>query len=329
MNLIVSIIVPIYNCEKYLEQCILSILKQSYKNIEIILINDGSEDKSHEIAFKYAKLDSRIKYVTKKNEGVSKTRNLGIKLASGDYVTFVDADDFIEEKYIEDMILECKDMDFVMTGYKIWNMKNNECLKKECPYFYGNINEFVEVIFNYINVPFLLSPCFKLFRLEILKKNEIEFPEDISFGEDALFVLEYLKNIKKIKCMENVNYIYRRHGKESLSTFFREDKINIFYRICCKLDKVISKYNIKLKYQIKKMFLQNFISYLQEVFCSEITYRKKKMIFYKKFREFGIDKLCIYIKEKSLAQKMVWFSYKTKLFLPTYIGFKINNLKRG
>ena len=104
MNNKVSIIVPIYNAEKWLEKCINSIIKQLYHNIEILLVNDGSTDKSLEICQKFAKKDNRIIIIDKPNEGVSKSRNIGIEKATGEYIKFVDSDDWLEENTCEELV---------------------------------------------------------------------------------------------------------------------------------------------------------------------------------------------------------------------------------
>ena len=121
----VSIIVPIYNSEKYIERCIKSILNQTYKNFELILINDGSTDKSIDILNKYKKIDKRISIIDKKNEGVAKTRNLGIQKAKGKYVMFIDNDDFINKNYVETYykIIKEKKLDIVIGGYERVNSK--------------------------------------------------------------------------------------------------------------------------------------------------------------------------------------------------------------
>ena len=114
-----SIIVPVYNCEQYLEKCLNSLLKQSYKNIEIILINDGSNDNSEKICLNYKKLDSRIKYYKKDNGGVSSARNLGINVCNGDYITFLDSDDYLDIDTIEfiNNYINKSDIDLIRYGF--------------------------------------------------------------------------------------------------------------------------------------------------------------------------------------------------------------------
>lgn len=111
MNDLISIIVPIYNVEMYLEKCINSILEQTYKNIQLILINDGSLDHSESICKKYAANDNRVKYMYQENAGVSAARNLGLDNAKGQYILFVDADDYVEKNYVEELYLEAKKYD--------------------------------------------------------------------------------------------------------------------------------------------------------------------------------------------------------------------------
>ena len=122
----VSIIVPVYNGAKKLPRCLDSILGQTYENIEVILINDGSQDDSEKICREFAKKDSRIRVISKENEGVSATRNRGIEEAAGTYIQFTDCDDYLEKDYIENMVhaMELQDADLVIAGYTRWKEKH-------------------------------------------------------------------------------------------------------------------------------------------------------------------------------------------------------------
>ena len=120
----ISCIVPIYNCEKYLDKCVESILNQTFDDFEVILINDGSNDCSGEICDKFSKKDSRIKVIHKLNEGVSKTRNLGIEKSIGKWICFIDSDDYVEEFFFEKMLSDVKpETDLIISGFSIY--KNN------------------------------------------------------------------------------------------------------------------------------------------------------------------------------------------------------------
>ena len=126
MNKLISIIMPVYNAEKYLNRSIESIMNQTYNNIEIILVNDGSTDNSLEICTSYQEKDNRIKLINQANKGVSFARNKGIDEATGDYIMFIDSDDYVEKNMIEDMVSKITedDIDLVISGIKMDYIKN-------------------------------------------------------------------------------------------------------------------------------------------------------------------------------------------------------------
>ena len=182
---LVSVIIPVYNSEIYLEKCITSLLKQTYKNFELILIDDGSTDSSYEICKKYS-LDSRIHIYRKENGGVSSARNMGLNCAKGKYIFFVDSDDWVDEDYIELLKIE-DDEDLVQGGCK--DFQNFPSLMSYEEIF----NNFAKYWFNSI-VQFVWGNCYKK---NIIEEYNIRFDEKITLGEDAYFNLEYLKHIKK------------------------------------------------------------------------------------------------------------------------------------
>ena len=128
MEELISVVVPVYNVEKYIDKCINSIINQTYKNLEIILVDDGSPDNCGKICDEYAKKDNRIKVTHKENGGVSSARNIGIKNATGDWLTFVDADDWIENNFVEQLLKigNQENAEIVLCGYNRVN-RNNKC----------------------------------------------------------------------------------------------------------------------------------------------------------------------------------------------------------
>ena len=122
----VSIICPVYNCERYIEKCIQSVLKQAYKNWELIIIDDGSKDASGQISDKYADQSQNIKVVHQQNQGISKARNVGMKLALGEYIFFLDADDYLEEGFLQDFVDVDDKYDYVAAGYIQENLLNGQ-----------------------------------------------------------------------------------------------------------------------------------------------------------------------------------------------------------
>lgn len=208
----ISIIVPVYNAEKYLHRCIDSILSQTYTDFELLLINDGSVDKSAKICDDYACKDDRIKIFYKENGGVSSARNIGIDNAKGKWVAFIDSDDWIKTDYLYSMISQ-SDADLVMSSFEIidnvekWD---NSIANK----LYSNleIHSFLE---HYIFSAALCSPWCKLFKRSII--DALRFNNDINYFEDTIFVYEYIFKINSIRVVENYGYQYRRGINESLS----------------------------------------------------------------------------------------------------------------
>lgn len=193
----VSIIVPIYNVEKYLSKCIESILYQTYKNIEIILVNDGSLDNSAQICDEYAKKDDRIIVIHKANGGVSSARNAGIDIATGKYIGFVDPDDYIENNMYELMVnkIEKYKADIAICGYDYIN--ENYTIER---YYHIQQDEILTQK-QFMSMQFDMPPTIrhvvwnKLFIAKTLKK--IRFPEGINSSEDVYVLAEYAKFIKK------------------------------------------------------------------------------------------------------------------------------------
>ena len=161
----VSIIVPVYNTGKYIQKCIESLLSQTYKNLEILLINDGSTDNSEQIILSYK--DKRIKYTSKENEGIGKTRNLGIDLATGDYLMFIDSDDYIKEDCVEKFVKKCEShkCDIAVSDY----YEDRGDLKEiRFPSFEDANLKTNPSILNMIN----LGPCNKIYSKKLFKKFE-------------------------------------------------------------------------------------------------------------------------------------------------------------
>ena len=209
----ISIIIPIYNTEKYLHRCIDSILAQTYTNFELLLINDGSKDNSGAICDEYAAKDSRVRVFHKENGGVSSARNLGLDNAKGEWITFVDSDDWIKVDYLYSMISH-SDADMIMSSFDI--IDNIEEWDNAIEYKLYTKNEIKYFIERYVYTANLCSPWCKLFRNSIIK--DLRFNSNITFAEDTIFVFKYLCNVSNIRTVENWGYQYRRGIGESLST---------------------------------------------------------------------------------------------------------------
>ena len=174
----ISVIVPVYNAEKYLSRCIDSILNQTYKDFELILINDGSKDKSIDILRKYENIDNRIKVIDNSNNGVSKTRNIGIRLAQGEYIQFIDSDDFIDENMFEYNIntVEQENADIVMTGFYL-DIESKKGIDTVLQTFEKSISigakDIARNLINRLNGTYINSPVNKLYKKSIIVDNNI------------------------------------------------------------------------------------------------------------------------------------------------------------
>ena len=205
----ISVIMPIYNCEKYLDQSISSVLNQTYKKLELILINDGSTDGSLDICKKYEQQDSRVRLISKRNEGVSASRNEGLRICTGEYITFIDADDYIDICMYECMIkqFENSTIDFVLCDYievdeegKHREISNNTTGIFNRDYFLNRIYYKVNITFNVWNV---------VFKRNVIK--DLKFDLNISLGEDNLFVLRVLQKCSKGMMIDKCLYYYVQH----------------------------------------------------------------------------------------------------------------------
>lgn len=211
----ISIIIPIYNVEKYIYRCIKSTLSQIYTDFELILVDDGSLDKSGLICDEFAKKDKRIRVLHKENGGVSSARNLGIEKAKGKWIAFIDGDDWVDKNYLLSMINDNHDADLSMQGYKVVNQAGQVKIHR------FDTTCFTEKVFEVFceseNKNIINSPISKLFKARIIKDNNILFNSTISYGEDHIFVLEYFKYVKSIYLSGNAEYNYYKDDRSSLS----------------------------------------------------------------------------------------------------------------
>jgi len=207
----VSIIIPVYNTQKYLKRCINSIIDQTYSNLEIILVNDGSTDNSLEICKEYEKIDERVFIISGENHGVSHARNMGIRKAKGEYLYFADSDDYLETDAIEKMIqgFEKADCELIIAGYN--EIENKEkIVKKSWGKSKLKSDDAKKLILDENGVGGYLWN--KLFKLSLIKKFEIKFDETIYVWEDVLFVMEYLDKCKYVCLIDDIVYAYCRRA---------------------------------------------------------------------------------------------------------------------
>lgn len=281
MNL-VSIIVPVYNTEKYLDECLKSIICQTYSNLEIILINDGSTDSSLSICQKYAKIDKRIIVIDQNNNGVSFSRNKGLEMAKGDYISFIDSDDVVLKNFIEEMVKAIDGFDMSLCGFSEYykNKKKSHNLVKE----EMTSQDCISKIF--LNDSYGGYSCTKMFKNDIIKKNKLKFDININMQEDKMFIIEYLRRTKKVNVIDKNLYLYRmrrtsavwnmdKRKKESQETSF-----SIMFDLCSGNETIETaiKYDFVIELLKSKSFdneNEKHVRYLSDLLNGRISFRER------------------------------------------------------
>ncbi|HBJ1647383.1 glycosyltransferase family 2 protein [Clostridium botulinum] len=230
-DVLISIIMPVFNAEKYLEKSIKSVLNQTFENFEFIIINDNSTDKS-EISIKhFSEKDPRIKYIENVNKGVSNARNLGIDISIGKYITFIDADDYICNNTLEKMYSYINESsnDICMAGYV--EESENKKIKIELPYKDKEILDKLQIKLNIIPKMIAItkndndknlimgSVCRLLIRRKIIEENNIKFNSKVYLAEDLLFCIEVFLKANTIIIMKECYYSYIRYGNTTLEKY--------------------------------------------------------------------------------------------------------------
>ena len=234
---LISVVVPCYNAEKYLDETIESLKCQTYKNFEVILIDDGSKDSTLEMIKRSCDQNKNFRYYSQENQGVSAARNKGIELAKGKYINFFDSDDTAAPTFLEDMFNNIidYDSDYSVCRYKMvkedYSFEKTKKLKKK-----GKIKIFEageeSITQLYSSALFTYGPCNKLYKYDILKKMEGYpncFSKDISYGEDLDFNFRYLLNANKKSVFEDkVLYYYRTRKGSEVHSKFKEKMLSVF-----------------------------------------------------------------------------------------------------
>ena len=280
----ISVIIPVYNADRFLHHCIDSVLNQSYSDFELLLINDGSTDKSGNICDQYAKTDKRIRVVHTENGGVSKARNKGIELAKGDYICFIDSDDYICEHYLEELVttaLKFTDANNVWCGFQTVNgYKKPKVIQRvlfsEAEDISFSSREYIMSLHKLWLDP---MPWNKLYVRSIIISHHIRFPEDLSLGEDLIFNLNYLDftNGKIVIVNKPLNF-YVQSGQDSLDNRFYPNLFEIYKRINTSLLLSISKWQCDQS-QFDMYYNSCFYSYervLRNTYHKNSTINNKK-----------------------------------------------------
>ncbi len=243
MNPELSIIIPVYNVELYLRECLESVRNQTYDNFECILVDDGSKDASGEICNEYAEIDKRFKVFHIENAGVSNARNYGIKHSIGEYITFIDSDDCIDKDTYAKVIKIFENDNCEVCCYGIKRVSN------------GHITQVVEfkdkgILKNFINYDvYMHSACNKVFKRSLIVDHDISFPIDLIVCEDMLFTFKALSLSKKVSYLDKNYYTYRINEQSVCQSGYSDKKIQNYREVSEKLEHFCNLNGLSIKYR--------------------------------------------------------------------------------
>lgn len=325
----VSIIVPIYNSDSTLARCIDSILKQTFSNWELLLIDDGSKDYSASICKEYAMKDERIKVFHKENGGVSSARNVGLDNAKGEWITFVDSDDCVKPEYLENLFKHSNEgIDLVISYAEILG---KEYIEKERYPSKIISSENFEVMFVENDMHWHTSPWSKLYKRSIIEQNNLRFCEGMHIGEDAVFLYSYLLESKLIYISSDTDYCYYSEIDNSLtkrvnslkSEFLSYEKIEKVINEMIRERKIVSKIALDNLHWVIAVYSRRILNALYHNYV-----RREKRINTLKCVEWKLYIENIHsrtIKEKILIQLLKYKLYKIYDFI-RIVSFKIKNI---
>lgn len=272
-----SIIIPVYNSEKFLHRCVNSVLNQSFQNWELILVDDGSYDTSGKICDEFAQYDERIKVIHKSNGGVSSARNIGLDLATGEYIMFVDSDDWLEPDLCQKLFDGIGQCDLAIGGYKaVLKKRQIQHIAKDIRL---NFPECCSPIFYVLYENELLNaPFSKLYKQDIIRKQR--FDENTKLGEDFLFNLDYISKCSNISIVATSSYIYNMTNENSATKKFRKDNFVQIVKLYKRGREFVDFYGFgeKTRRLMEERFCLNGINLLQLLLCSNCTKNEKEIL---------------------------------------------------
>lgn len=329
---LISVIIPVYNVEKYLSTCLDSVLTQSMIDFEVLLINDGSTDGSADICDQYSNKDNRVKVYHKENSGPSSARNFGIQKALGEYIMFIDADDYIDQDTFKIVNFEAERFGADIVVFPIFEKKGEVIQIYNIAESYFDDKEskkgFLKEV--WLKSGLLASPVNKIYKKEIIKNNNILFNEEFCIAEDYLFNMAYIDAARKGLSIKTPLYYYVRHNN-SISTKVFYNKFDIALAVYKESLELLSKYSIKEVEYINKIHTEFATGLIRAMY--EATRRGYKRNFFKKLKEI---KKCMTSKETralftgsldfSTFNNFVVFCLKYKQSFIFYLVFKLKNL---
>mgnify|MGYP004499027325 FL=1 len=328
----VSVIVPVYNSEKYLNKCIDSILNQTLKEIELILVNDGSTDGSMKILEKYSESDSRVVILNLKNGGPGKARNEGIKIAKGEYLSFVDSDDYIEIEFLEKLYKAAahNKVQMIMTNYNDINMFDgvrtiiNHNLECGRVYDKERIKNDIISTFTKVGNYGFFNLWNKLYLREYILNLDFLIDETRDHGEDWLFNIKVFLNLNSFMALNEPLYNYIHSNSNSLMTKYRENQLELYLdgrkKILSLLPSDIIDYN-----SLNKNFIYEFSSYIIKTYRNISDKSKRKELLNRVVYEKEVIESCKNVDGLPFNFKIIAFLIRNKMQALALVLYKIKS----
>ncbi len=282
-NHLVSIVVTVYNAEKYIDNCVKNLLAQKYGNLEFILVDDGSKDRSAEICDLYAAKDSRFKVVHQENQGPSAARNAGTEVASGEYLIYVDVDDDFLDTLVEDNVRLAVEKDADVVFYNFWYHNLDDGKRVENSYageFCGDAESFfASSVVKAIEYEIINAPWNKVFKTSFLRSNGLEFTEEFSIYEDLIFSTEMIQFAKRIVVNPKRYYVYYLRSSGSQLTKYADNYFEAVSRFYDNAMKYCSSYqdNEDQKSAFSKRYVSLVVTNIKQISCKKEFNNSQKL----------------------------------------------------
>lgn len=334
MGNLVSVIIPIYNKEIYLEKCLNSLKNQTYKNIEVLMIDDGSSDNSKDICNKYKEKDNRFNYFYQPNSGVSMARNLGLELSKGQWIMFVDPDDYVEDSLIETLFNEIDDVTDIVSCCCMANLDGNlilnEFFEADTIFFYNNKAHIVELIMQLMDEQYNAKskrftaigvPWAKLYRKQMIIDNDLKFDKDLKRMQDNVFNMYAFDKARKFKYINQPLYIYSCDNILRINKKYDPDTLKYFNKIVQMRKEYLLKNDLMKNHEVKQAFCIEAYKLLTMMICKYFLHPMNKENFIQQFKS-----LKKYINQK--GYKNMLESIDIKLMSDYKSAIKITLIKK-
>ena len=344
---LVSVVVPVYNVEKYLKECVASITQQTYSNLEIILVNDGSLDSCPKICEAWKKKDSRVKVIHKGNAGLGMARNTGIDNATGQYICFFDSDDYIEVDTIEKCYQEItkESADIALFGYSRVDDSGN-IVRKAIPYtdervYSGEViqSKFLPELISGdpqtgTKKHLWMSACMAMYSMELVGRASWRFVSEREIiAEDAYSLLLLYKHVRKVVVIPQTLYIYRKN-EQSLTSTYRKDryqKVKYFYERSCEASRQCG-YSKEVIERLMRVYLSFTIAAMKQVVNVDMSMHEKRMGLKEIIQDTKLQEVVkeVDVRNQPIVRKVLFVAIRFKLDWLCYLFFKMNDIrKRG